>query len=124
MDQAIIPECFVDTNLVETLVAPEQRYNHQHGCGNVTSVMKVKFSDRFAVGIIDRDKQQVDYLKEFNIIADRDSLLLHKHHTKHHYIIHINPAMERFILNNAAHCSVSLENFGLPTDINKLKKAT
>ncbi|HUZ59506.1 MAG TPA: hypothetical protein VMU83_12065 [Hanamia sp.] len=100
MDQSIIPECFVDTNLIETLVPPTGQYNHQKGCGTVAKVMKQRFADRFALGIIDRDKHEVDYLKEFNEICTSGSLILHKHKIKHHYIIQINPAIERFILKS------------------------
>lgn len=28
----IIPECYVDTNLIETLVPTAKGYNHQKGC--------------------------------------------------------------------------------------------
>ena len=39
----IIPECYVDTNLIETLVPTAKGYNHQKGCNNVVKVMKEKF---------------------------------------------------------------------------------
>jgi len=122
MDQSIIPECFVDTNLVETLVPPQGQYNHQKGCGTVTKVMKEKFANRFALGIIDKDKYKMDYLKEFDEICTNGSLILHKHPARHHYIIQINPAMERFILKNAETVGVSLQAFDLPTDFELLKK--
>ena len=48
----IIPECYVDTNLIETLVPTAKGYNHQKGCNNVVKVMKEKLSDKFAVGIV------------------------------------------------------------------------
>ncbi len=81
MDLAIIPECYVDTNLVETLVPPEGKgYNHQHGCNTVTKIMKERFADRFAVAIIDKDKKEVDYLQQCDILLTSGSLLLHKHH--------------------------------------------
>ena len=51
----IIPECYVDTNLIETLVPTAKGYNHQKGCNNVVKVMKEKLSDKFAVGIVDKD---------------------------------------------------------------------
>ena len=91
MDNAIIPACYVDTNLIETLVPPVKRnnrreYNHQKGCGGVAQTMKNEFSDRFALGIIDKDKQQLDYLKEFTQEIDWGSLVPHKHATRHHYI--------------------------------------
>jgi hypothetical protein len=122
MDQSIIPECYVDTNLVETLVPTKTQYNHQKGCGTVTKVMQEKFAGRFALGIIDKDKNEVDYLKEFTIVATNGSLLLHKHKTRHHYIIQIYPAIERFILASAEEVGVLLNDFDLPSDFNELKK--
>jgi len=124
MDQSVIPECYVDTNLIETLVPPLRQYNHQKGCGTVTKVMKEKFSDRFALGIIDKDKVTVDYLKEFDSLIQDGSLILHKHRNKHHYIIQISPAIERFILECAGQVGVNLEDFDLPTEFNLLKKAS
>jgi len=126
MDLAIIPECFVDTNLLETLVPPVTRYNHQKGCGTVTKVMKQHFADRFALGIIDKDKNEVDYLKEFTVICQIGALILHRHSNvaRHHYIIQINPAMEQFILGNAAAVNISLSDFGLPEDLDQLRKVS
>lgn len=122
MDQSVIPECFVDTNLIETLVPPQRQYNHQKGCGTVTKVMRERFADRFALGIIDKDKTEVDYLKEFDIICTKGSLILHKHRTRHHYIIQIYPAMERFIMDSADNTGISLTDFALPNDFAQLKK--
>ena len=64
----IIPECYVDTNLVETLVC-SGGCNHQKGCNQVAKVMKEKFANRFAVGMIDADKRRPGYLNEFRKIA-------------------------------------------------------
>ncbi len=122
MDQSVIPECFIDTNLLETLVPPTGQYNHQKGCGTVTKVMKERFADRFALGIIDRDKHEVDYLKEFNEVCTSGSLILHKHKTRHHFIIQISPAIERFIMKNADAVGISLHAFDLPTNFELLKK--
>lgn len=122
MDSAIIPECYVDTNLVETLVPPQKRYNHQMGCGTVAKTMKEKFKDSFAVGIIDKDKKEVDYLKEFNEITKTAGLILHKHKTKHHYIIQIIPAMERFLFNCLANVGMSSIDFGLPANLDQFTK--
>ena len=36
----IIPECFIDTNLVETLVPTKKGYNHQTGCSKVVGLMQ------------------------------------------------------------------------------------
>lgn len=123
MDLSIIPECYVDTNLVETLVPPAGKgYNHQHGCGTVTKVMQGKFADRFALGIIDKDKKEVDYLKECSVVMKSGSLQLHKHKVKPHYIIQISPAIERMILLNATATDILMEDYGLPSSFDELKR--
>jgi hypothetical protein len=125
MDDCFIPECYIDTMLIETIAPPgKSGYNHQKGCGTVTKVMKEKFVDRFAVGIIDKDKREVDYLNEFFTITKNDSLLLHKHNNRHHYIIQINPAMERFIMKSADDVGISLANFNLPTNLGSFSKVS
>ncbi len=57
-----ISECYIDTNLVETLLG--ERANHQNGCNNVARRMKDKYDDGFAVGIIDDDKRKLSYVNE------------------------------------------------------------
>ncbi len=116
MDQSVLPECYIDTNLIETLVPPQKQYNHQKGCGTVTKIMRERFGDRFALGIIDKDKSEVDCLKEFIEVCNSGSLILHKHQTRHHYIIQINPAIERFSIADAIAVGVALADFGLPSD--------
>ena len=125
MDLAIIPECFVDTNLVETLVPPQGRgYNHQKGCGTVTKVMQEKFTNSFALGIIDKDKREVDYLKECNTIIVTSGLLLHKRKTRHHYLIQIAPVIEQMILLNAAAVHINIEDYDLPSNLEELIKVS
>lgn len=124
MDLSVIPECYVDTNLIETIAPPLGRYNHQKGCGTVAKVMKERFSDDFALGIIDKDKNQLDYLKEFDVVHSSGNLFLHKHKTKHHYFIQISPAVERFILSAIDTANLNLEDYGLPSSIDALKKVT
>ena len=123
MDIAIIPECYIDTNLIETIAPPQGKgYNHQKGCGTVTNVMKEQFSDAFAVGIIDKDKKQVDYLKEFTEVINDGALILHRHKTKHHYIIQISPAVEEFIIDSANQAGISLADYSLPENLDHFKK--
>ena len=98
----IIPECYVDTNLIETLVPTAKGYNHQKGCNNVVKVMKEKLSDKFAVGIVDKDKRQVSYVNEFEEIGHTDSLYFYKHPDKAHFLIMIDPAVDRFIIKTVA----------------------
>ena len=60
-DLYIIPECFVDTSLVESLLDTEG-VNHQKGCNMVAGLMNGKYSDGFAVGVIDFDKKRHPYM--------------------------------------------------------------
>ena len=122
MDLSIIPECYIDTNLIETLV-PNKGYNHQKGCGTVTKVMKERFSDSFALAIIDKDKKEVDYLNEFAELFNCNGVLyLYQHKSRPHYIIQICPAIEKFILVSSKSAGVSLSDFNLPDDLDSLKK--
>ena len=69
MDFHIITECFVDTKLIKSLVPPTKNsYNHQKAVSMVEKTMKTKFDDKFAVGIIDRDKNELAYLAEFDSV--------------------------------------------------------
>lgn len=122
MDLCIIPECYVDTNLIETLVPTNTGYNHQMGCGTVASKMQGSFADQFALGIIDKDKKELDYMKQFFEIASKGNLRLFKHKTRHHYMIQICPAIERFLLENVKLAGLSMNDYGLPEDLDRLKK--
>ena len=125
MDLHIIPECYVDTNLIETLVRPDGRgYNHQKGCSTVAKVMTehIQLKDGFALGIIDKDKREIDYIQDFDIIVDSEQLQLLKHPKKHHYFIRIVPIMERFILTNAEEVGIDLKEYGLSSDLTTLCK--
>lgn len=118
-----IPECYVDTNLIETLVKA-QGCNHQKGCNQVCKVMKEKFADRFAIGIIDADKRQPSYVSEFNTIGERGHLKVLKHPSRPHFIILISPAIDQFILDSAADLEINLSDFNLPADLHSFTKQT
>ncbi len=113
-DLFIIPECYIDTNLIETLITTEG-CNHQKGCNTVVNTMKKKFGDRFAVGIIDKDKRQVKYVSEFSEVAHTDSLSLRKHKCNYHYLIMISPAMDGFILKCADELGINIVEYGYPS---------
>ena len=115
MDLAIMPECFIDTNLTETISPPAGRgYNHQKGWSSVIGQMKGKRSEDFAVGIIDKDKKSTDYINEFALLQSyNEQLELYKHTNKHHYIIYIIPAIEKFMLKCADEVGVSLAEFDI-----------
>jgi len=123
-DLSIIPECYIDTNLIETILPPQKGYNHQKGAGNVVKLMRGKLVDKFAVGIIDKDKKQLKYAEEFNKKIDIGNLLFYQHKTRPHFLIFINPAIEKWIMNNAAAVGISLSDYGLPIELKQLTKVT
>lgn len=122
MDDSVLPECYVDTCLIETLVPPENNYNHQKGSGTVAKKMKNFFGDRFALGIIDKDKRELYYLREFTPVLKSNSLELYKHNSLHHYLILISPAIEIFILTNAIAAGISVASFGLPETLDEFRR--
>ncbi len=126
IDLSIIPECYIDTNLIETIVPTIRGYNHQKGAGTVTKLMQSKLSDKFAVGIVDKDKKQLKYVEEFDLKIDIGDLLLfkHKNSQKHHYLIFINPAMEKWIMKNADEVGISLQDYGLSDNLSEFTKTT
>ena len=108
----IIPECYVDTNLVETLLCFDA-CNHQKGCNQVAKVMQEKFADRFAVGIIDADKRHPGYLNEFRKIVSSKHLELFRHPVRSHFIILVHPAADGFILSCAETAQIDVTDYEL-----------
>jgi len=121
---SIIPECYIDTCLTETITLCFNQFNHQKGCNSVCKVMQEKFSNSFALGIIDKDKKEVPYLQEFNLVSSNDSLFVYKHKSKHHYIIQITPAIERFFTKAASELGIDLALYGFSSDMKELTKIT
>lgn len=118
----IIPECFIDTILTQFLLG--NRVNHQHSCNNVVKVMRTKYKEDFAVGIIDNDKHGVSYLQEFQLIGQTKHLKFYSHVHGMHYIITVSPAMDRFIMDCANETGNPLKNFGLPTTLKEFTHLT
>lgn len=108
----VIPECYIDTNLVETLVCTGG-CNHQKGCNQVAKIMKTRFADRFAVGMIDADKRRPGYLNEFREIAASEHLKLYRHNMRPHYLILVRPAADGFILSCAKAAKIDMADYDL-----------
>ena len=121
----ILPECFVDTNLMEYLL--KAGVNHQHCCSQVVNKLKTEFADKFAVGIIDKDKVELGYIKECDEIATTQHLTLMKHKKKCQYLITIAPAVDGFILDCAKEQGVDTADFDIPSKLKaftKISKST
>lgn len=131
INRHVIPECYLDTNLVETLVPPNEIgrlrvYNHQFGCNTVVNKMKEEFEDNFAVGILDQDKMQVTYVSEFKApLVDKQGLKLYKHPQKNHYLI-FHPPIEQWVLDEAKLVGICLSDdpYNLPTSLKGLINKT
>lgn len=122
-NQCIIPECYIDSCLTEVLLhAGKNHVNHQKGNGTVAKEMKEKFEDAFCIGIIDEDRKELDYLKEFSLIKETKYLKLWKHKNKHHYIIQLRPVIEEWILNNCNNVGIDLREYKLPVTVKQLMK--
>lgn len=115
----VVPECYVDTNFIQYLLGA--KVNHQHGCGRVTGVMSQKFSNYWAIGIIDDDKKSMSYLKDCTPLGNCGHLSFLRHKQRCHWMITVHPAIDGFILDCASDLNVKLEDFGLPS---KLKDFT
>jgi len=123
----IMPECYIDTTLVESLLDAD--VNHKHNCNEVAKEMqKGKYKNEFAVGIIDNDKRKLSYIEDgFVKIGQTENLTLLKHRNKHQYIIKVgkeHKAMETFIKANVDALGMKMEDFGLPSDLAKLIEQT
>ena len=122
-----MPECYIDTTLVKSLLNAE--VNHKHSCTEVSREMeKGRYKDAFAVGIIDNDKRKLSYIEnDFVKIGQTDNLTFLKHKDKHHYVIKVGKehnAIETFIKANIEAIGMKMEDFDLPSDITKLKDQT
>ena len=126
MVNTIIPECYVDTCLINTLLGVSKNgVNHGKGNNSVSNKMKDDFGDSFAVGIIDRDKREIEYIKEFNLWNEsiKEYLLLYKHPSKHHYIIQLCPESETWICNVSNDLKINLQDdYNLPDVPRKMAK--
>lgn len=120
----IFPECFVDTNILKTLLQVDG-VNHQYGCSRVMAGMDTgRFADGFAVGIIDDDKRKTYNCKEFEELCRSEHLVLLKHKSKHHYLIFVCKAAEDFLLACAQEQSLNMADYGLPDTLEGLKDVT
>jgi len=123
-----MPECYADTLLIQTLVPTRVGYNHQHSCFKVEGEMKSgRLKDQFAVGIIDKDKNTIGYLTEFDMVDEVEGSLIlwrHKNKNRHHYIIQVRPALERWILRICEAEGINIDRFGLSNDLEGLREHT
>ena len=118
----LLPECYVDTNLIEYLL--DASVNHQHSCSRVVGQLNSTFVNRFAIGIIDKDKVELGYIRDCVEVAKTAHLTLLKHETRPQYLITIYPAVDGFILDCAKDQGVDPKVFGIPSDLKSFTKVS
>ncbi len=118
----VVPECYVDTNLIELLL--DASVNHQHCCSKVVGLLNSKLIDKFAIGIIDRDKVELGYIRDCNEVAKSEHLTLLKHKNRSQFLITIYPAVDGFVLDCARQQGVNPVDFGIPSDLKGFTKVS
>ena len=102
-----VPECYFDTVLLKKLLQTKKRLMHRKGCNNVMRDLESKrLESLFAVAIIDKDKTELSYLKECENLYDADKLILWKHQKQNHFIIQLNPPLEKWIIEILDECKI------------------
>lgn len=88
----------------------------------VVGQLNSTFVNRFAIGIIDKDKVELGYIRDCVEVAKTAHLTLLKHETRPQYLITIYPAVDGFILDCAKDQGVDPKVFGIPSDLKSFTK--
>src|SRR6266516_3503571 len=115
--KALVPECKIDSLVVESLGFSFDDYDHKKGNGNVSRVMQQNLSAKI-IGIIDNDKRKPEYFTQFiSLNTNYSSVELLQHpQNKNHYIILLKPAADDFIFNLSLSARIEPSQFGLAND--------
>jgi hypothetical protein len=113
----LLPECFGDTFLVNTLANADS--NHKRSISQVFVALKNEFSKRKALGIIDDDKRKDAYYEEFKIVEETECYKYLAHPNKLHFLIVIKKDLEDLLIK----CGNSTGVKHRLLDVGPLKKA-
>lgn len=123
--ECFVPECNLDTLLIEVLLECPNKANHAKG--NSSVVRKVDWlmeKNGFGVGVIDKDKRELPVLSEFKEESiSRKDLKLFRHRSKGQIIIQICPAIESWIWNQCREAGINLADYRLPDSLKGLVKS-
>ena len=118
-----ITECFFDTVLLKELLQTNKRLMHRRGCNNVVNDLNSeRLIDKFAVALIDKDKAELNYLKQCDILYNTDKLILLKHKIQSHFVIQFNPPLEKWIVEILDDNGIAIESFNYVRNFKKLKQ--
>ncbi len=117
-----MPECYFDTVLIKKLVRNNDLVWHQKGCNKVVSKC-INFKNTFNVGIIDKDKKDLNDLISFESYSAKGLNIYFKN--GHNVIfIQLNPPIEKWIINICEDEKIDLSKFSLPSEVRKLRYIT
>ena len=123
-----VPECYFDTVLFKKILQTNKRLKHRKGCNNVVNSFRIingkkgDLFDSFGVGMVDKDKNELDFLNECDVTIETDNLILWKHKERQHFIIQLCPPLEKWIIEILKTDNRTVEEFGFASDFKKLKK--
>ena len=124
--KCFLPECYLDTLLIEVLLKKPFSVNHKKGNSSIAAIMKHgPLKDGFAVGIIDEDKVKLKELDTFTKVErlSKNELKIYYNSQRKHFFIQICPAIEKWVLKECDKASINLaaEKYRLPSTLKDLK---
>ncbi len=124
MDTRIIPECYIDTTLIEVLGFGKT--NHKLNNSEVIKTLEQNgYNNTIGIGLIDRDKNQPRSLKEkYQVIRRLDDLELYQKRDNSKRFIIVHPVIEKWIDDEAEKYQISRVKYGLPQDFKAFKNIT
>lgn len=118
-----IPECYFDTVLLKKILQTNKRLMHRKGCNNVMRDLESeRLKSLFAVALVDKDKTELNYLKTCKVLYDAEKIILWKHESRNHFIIQLNPPLEKWVLEILIENNLKIEDFGYSPNYKKLKR--
>ncbi|TAE85675.1 MAG: hypothetical protein EAY81_06270 [Bacteroidetes bacterium] len=120
MDTRLIPECYLDTALIEVLGYPSP--SHQQNNSNVLKALDAKgYNNTVGIGVIDRDKTQPKKLEtEYSLVKKVGDISIYRKDDSKRFVI-VHPNIEKWILEVGEKADVSPEDYGVPSDLKALK---
>ncbi len=101
----------------------KKRLVHRKGCNNVVNDLdSERLKELFAVAIIDKDKRELDYLKNCTVLYNENKIILWKHKDRLQFVIQLDPPIEDWLITILNENGLRIEDFGYDRDFKKLKK--
>jgi len=123
--KCFMPECFLDTNLVEALLNKPYTVNHKKGNSSILKAMEeARLKESFVVALIDDDKVKVKALESYEKVdrLGKKTMKLFIHLERKHFVIQVSPAIEKWIMSECKKGKINMEEFGLPGDLSGLRR--